>query len=181
MDPLPPRQPGQPMEPTQPMPPMQPSPYGQPGPYSQPGQPGQYGQPAQPGQYGQPGQPAHPVDPAQPGGPVYENGDPEAPISRADRARQVVYLIFGIIEVLIAIRVVLKLLAANPDAGFTSFIYGITEPLVAPFLGVFPEPSGNNGSVFELSSVLAIIVYMLLAYVIVRVIHIMSHRPREMA
>lgn len=172
MDPLPPRQPGQPMEPTQPMPPMQPNPYGQPGPYSQPGQP------AQPGQYGQA---AQPVDPVQPGGPVYENGDPEAPISRADRARQIVYLVFGIIEVLIAIRVVLKLLAANPNAGFSSFIYGITEPLVAPFLGVFPQPSGDNGSVFELSSVLAIIVYMLLAYVIVRVIHIMSHRPREMA
>lgn len=163
MEPLPPKQTGRPIEPTQPVAPGQ---YGQPAPYSQPVVPVQ---------------PVQPVEPVVPVQPVYENGDPEAPVSRADRARQVVYLIFGIIEVLIGIRVVLKLLAANPDAGFSSFIYGITGPFVAPFLGVFPEPSGNNGSVFELSSVLAIIVYMLLAYVIVRVIHIMSHRPRDMA
>ena len=155
MEPLPPRQMGQPIEPVQPV------------------QYDQYGQPVKPVQPVQPVQPVEPVQPVVPVQPV----DPEAPVSGADRARQVVYLIFGIIEVLIAIRVVLKLLAANPNAGFSSFIYGITEPLVGPFLGVFNTPSGDNGSVFELSSVLAIIVYMLLAYVIVRVIYILSRRP----
>lgn len=161
MDPLPPKQMGQPIEP------VQPARYVQ---YDQ------YGQPVKPVQPVEPVQPVQPVEPVQPVVPV-QPVDPDAPVSGADRARQAVYLIFGIIEVLIAIRVVLKLLAANPNAGFSSFIYGITGPLVGPFLGVFNTPSGNNGSVFELSSVLAIIVYMLLAYVIVRVIYILSRRP----
>lgn len=96
-------------------------------------------------------------------------------VSATDRACQVIYLVFGIIEALIAIRILLKLLAANPDAGFSSFIYGITEPFVSFFQGVFPVAE-SRGSVLELSSVLAIIVYALLAYAIVRVIQILSRR-----
>lgn len=169
MEPLPPRQMGQPLEPGQ---------HGPRGDYAQYGQPSQPVQPVMPVQ---PVQPLEQVQPVMPVQPVYENGDPEAPVSGTDRACQIVYLIFGIIEVLIGIRIVLKLLAANPSAGFSSFIYGITGPLVGPFLGVFNTPSGSNGSVFELSSVLAIIVYVLLAYVIVRTIRVLSRRPRELA
>ncbi len=165
MEPLPPKQMAQPLEPGQ---------AGQYGHYDQYGRPVQPVQPVEPVQ---PVQPVQPVEPVQPVVPVYERGDPNAPVSGADRARQVVYLIFGIIEVLIAIRIVLKLLAANPSAGFTSFIYGVTGPLVGPFLGVFNETGTSSGSVFELSSVLALIVYMLLAYVIVRVIYVLSRRP----
>lgn len=96
-------------------------------------------------------------------------------MSSTERVCQIVYLVFGVIEVLIAIRFLLKLLAANPDAGFSSFMYGITEPFVAFFQGVFPTPV-SRGSVLELSSVLAIIVYALLAYIIVRVIRIAARR-----
>ena len=69
----------------------------------------------------------------------------------------------------------LKLLDANPDAGFSSLIYGLTWPFVALFQGVFPEPSAR-GSVLELSTLLAMIVYALLAWGIVRVIEITSRR-----
>lgn len=100
----------------------------------------------------------------------------KAPASSIDRVCQIIYLVFGIIEVLIALRVILKLFGANPDAGFSSLIYGVTQPLVAFFQGVFPTHSTNKGGVFEVSSVLAIIVYALLAYVIVRVIRIVSSR-----
>lgn len=108
--------------------------------------------------------------------PAYQRPAYEPPrMSSTERACQIVYLVFGIIEALILIRILLKLLAANPDAGFSSFMYGITEPFVAFFEGVFPTPA-SRGSVLELSSVLAIIVYALLAYIIVRVIRIVSRR-----
>ena len=68
-----------------------------------------------------------------------------------------------------AVKFLLPELAANPEAAFTQFLYGITDPFVAPFQGVFPQPQ-SHGSVLELSSLLAIIIYALLAYVIVRVI-----------
>ncbi len=101
--------------------------------------------------------------------------DPNAPISPADRTARIIYLVFGVIEVLIAFRVILKLLAANPDAGFTSLIYNVTQPFVALFQGVFPDAQ-SNGSVLELSSLLAILVYALLAYGIARIVRIMGRR-----
>jgi uncharacterized protein YggT (Ycf19 family) len=127
-----------------------------------------YGQPVQPvseARYGQPMEPVPPRERVREAPPVEYTARPSATY----RLIQLVYLVFGIVEALIAIRVVMKLLAANPDAAFTQFLYGITDPFVAPFQGVFAQPQ-SHGSVLELSSLLAIIIYALLAYVIVRVI-----------
>ena len=76
----------------------------------------------------------------------------------AYRVVQLVYLVFGLIEGLIAIRFVLKALGANPSAGFAQLIYGITAPLVAPFYGLFGNPTAQ-GSVLEVHSIVALIVY----------------------
>jgi uncharacterized protein YggT (Ycf19 family) len=94
----------------------------------------------------------------------------------AFRIAQVVYVIFGIVIALIIIRVILKALAASTAAGFTGFVYGITDPLMAPFQGIFATPTSSRGSVFEFSSIVAIIVYALVAWAIVRLIEVMSRR-----
>jgi YggT family protein len=83
----------------------------------------------------------------------------------AYRVTQMIYWIFGLIEGLIAIRFVLKALGANPSAGFAQFIYGVTAPLVAPFYGLFGNPAAQ-GSVLELHSLVALIVYGLLAWLL---------------
>ena len=67
----------------------------------------------------------------------------------------------------IALRVILKFLAANPDAGFTSFTYTVTQPFVTLFQGVVPDAQ-RTGSVLETSSLLVLLVYALLAFGIVR-------------
>lgn len=97
-------------------------------------------------------------------------------ISPASRVAQLVYVVFGIVIALIIIRVVLKALAANPGAGFTSFLYSVTNPLVAPFQGIFATPQSGAGSVLELSSIVAIIVYALIAWALVRLIEILGRR-----
>lgn len=97
------------------------------------------------------------------------------PTARIYHREQIVYFIFGIIEALIIIRVILRLLAANPDAAFTSLIYTLSAPFIAPFEGVFPTPH-SSGSVLELSSLLAVIVYALLAFLIARMIEVFSRR-----
>lgn len=96
-------------------------------------------------------------------------------VSPAYRWSHVVYLILGIVETLLVIRFILKLLAANPGAGFSSLIYNITDPLVALFQGVFPNAQAR-GSVVDLAAILAIIVYALVAWVIVRLIWITQRR-----
>jgi hypothetical protein len=81
----------------------------------------------------------------------------------AYRLVQAIYLVFGIVEALIAIRLVLRALGANPNAGFAQLVYGLTAPLVAPFVGLFGSPQAG-GSVLELQSIVALVVYALLAW-----------------
>ena len=83
------------------------------------------------------------------------------------RGTQVVWYIIGLLEVLLAFRFVLKLLGANAGAGFTSFIYGVTHPFVSPFLNVFRITS-VEGSVFEWTTLLAMLVYWLVAIGLIR-------------
>jgi len=99
-------------------------------------------------------------------------------VSPGRRAVEVTYLVFGIIEGLLAIRLVLKLFGANPLAGFTNFIYGVTDFFMAPFRNLFPAVStgGSSGAVLETSIVVAIIVYALIGWVVARLIVIMFFR-----
>ena len=83
------------------------------------------------------------------------------------RGTQVVWYILSVIEALLAIRFILKLLGANASAGFTSFIYTVTYPFAAPFLGVF-RITRIEGSTFEWTTILAIIIYWLLAIAIIK-------------
>jgi len=97
-------------------------------------------------------------------------------VSPGRRAVEVTYLVFGIIEGLLAIRLILKLLGANPHAGFANFIYGVTDFFMAPFRYLLPTIGGSSGAVLETSVVIAIIVYALIAWVLARLIVIMFFR-----
>lgn len=83
------------------------------------------------------------------------------------RGTQVVWYVVGVIEVLLAFRFVLKLMGANPQAGFTAFIHGVTYVFAAPFLGVF-RLTQVAGSVFEWTTLLAMFVWWALAVAVVK-------------
>ena len=79
-----------------------------------------------------------------------------------------IYLVFGLIEALLLIRFVLKALGANAEAGFAQFIYGMTGPLVAPFLGLFGTPQAASGATLELHTLIALVIYALVAWLLAR-------------
>jgi hypothetical protein len=116
-------------------------------------------------------QPVAPVQLVQPMQPVQRSPG----LSIAERAAMITYLILGILEALLITRVILKLLAANPGSSFVRFVYTVSALLVAPFQGIFPTPATQN-SVLELSSLVAIAVYALIAWGIVRLIAIVGQR-----
>src|SRR5438309_1116888 len=78
------------------------------------------------------------------------------------RIYQVIWYILGVVEVLLIIRVILKALGANPLSGFTNLIYTISNPLALPFKGIF-QTAVVEGSVFEWSTLIAGVVYALVA------------------
>ena len=83
------------------------------------------------------------------------------------RGTQIVWYILGVIEILLLFRFMLKLLAANPAAGFTRFIYGVTQIFAAPFLSVF-RISRVDGNIFEWTTLLAMFVYFIVALGIIK-------------
>lgn len=85
------------------------------------------------------------------------------------RGTQAVWYILGVIEVILAFRFVLRLFAANPGAGFTDFIYTISYPFVAPFQAVFSTTT-VSGSSFEWTTLLAMIVYWIIARGIIQLL-----------
>ncbi len=87
-------------------------------------------------------------------------------------AYQIIWYIFGFIEIVLAFRFVLKLLGTNPEAGFTKFVYAISSPFAGPFLSMFPA-SANRGAVttsyFEWSTLAAAIVYVVITWGIIKI------------
>ncbi|OGY32347.1 MAG: hypothetical protein A3C02_04370 [Candidatus Andersenbacteria bacterium RIFCSPHIGHO2_02_FULL_45_11] len=85
------------------------------------------------------------------------------------RGTQIVWYILGLLEVLLLFRFLLKLLGANPAAGFTNFIYDVTYLFAAPFLNVF-RITRIEGSIFEWTTLLAMAVYWIVAMGIVKLL-----------
>ena len=92
------------------------------------------------------------------------------------RVSQLIWLLLGIVDGIIALRVILKLMAANPQNDFAAFIYNITEPFVAPFFGITRTPTAG-GSVLEIGSIIAMVVYLFVAWIVDRLIALAFARP----
>ena len=82
------------------------------------------------------------------------------------RFYQVIWYALYLLEFLLAFRFFLKALAANPNSGFAAFVYGITDPFTWPLMGLFPVPA-RGGFIVEWFTLIAMIVYFLVAYALV--------------
>jgi len=83
------------------------------------------------------------------------------------RGVQVVWYALYVVQMLLAIRFLLKLLGANPGAAFTNFIYSVSGVFTWPFATVF-QNSAVSGSVFEWTTLLAMLIYWLLAVALIK-------------
>lgn len=93
------------------------------------------------------------------------------------KATQLIWLFLGILEALIALRIGLKLIGANPDSPIVTLIYGFTNLFLFPFAGMTPTPSAG-GMVLEISSLFAMLIYALIAWAVERTVWVLFYRPR---
>lgn len=87
-----------------------------------------------------------------------------------------VNIVFTVVEFMLAVRILLKLLGANPSAPFVNWVYETTRPLLSPFVGIFPNPTFQNGFILEISSLFALLTYGFIAYLITEVIEFFEAR-----
>jgi hypothetical protein len=93
------------------------------------------------------------------------------------KATQLIWLLFGILEALIALRIGLKLIGANPDSPIVALIYGFTYLFLFPFEGLVASPTAGS-MVLELSSMFAMLIYGLIAWAMERTVWLIFYRPR---
>lgn len=91
------------------------------------------------------------------------------------RVTQFIWLLFGALEALIGLRVILMLIGANPANPFAALVYQLSELFLWPFRNLIVNPAfGNN--VLEITSLIAMIVYPLIGWAIVRLIRVIFYR-----
>ena len=93
------------------------------------------------------------------------------------KVTQLIWIFLGILEALIAFRIGLKLIGANPDSPIVALIYGFTYLFLFPFEGMTATPSAG-GMVLELSSFFAMGIYALIAWAVERIVWVIFYRPR---
>lgn len=98
--------------------------------------------------------------------------------SGAEVARRVVVFAFGVVQVLILLRILLMLVGANDDSAIVSAIYNLSGVFVAPFDNVLGrETVRNGGSVLDVAAVVALIGWTVLEAIIVAGISIARREP----
>jgi hypothetical protein len=92
------------------------------------------------------------------------------------QAQRTVWTILTVLEVFLGLRLFLKWIAANPNSGFASVLYWITDLVLWPFTGLVGNPT-NGDSIFEVTTLLAMLIYAVLFWVALRVIQLTAYRP----
>ncbi len=79
----------------------------------------------------------------------------------------ITYYTLGVLEVILGLRLLFRLLGANQDNGFIAFLYGLSHLFVGAFNGIFNDQTIGSRGVFEVSTIIAMLVYALIAWGIV--------------
>ncbi|NTV36352.1 MAG: YggT family protein, partial [Anaerolineaceae bacterium] len=93
------------------------------------------------------------------------------------KATQVIWLLVGLLEAALALRIIFKLIGVNAENNFASFLYATTGIFVKPFESLIGAPAAG-GMVLEISTFIAMIVYLLLAWALERIVYVAFYRPR---
>ncbi len=92
------------------------------------------------------------------------------------QAQRTIWTILTVMEVFLGLRFFLKWIAANPNSGFASFLYWVTDLVLWPFAGLVGNPT-NGDSILEVTTLLAMLIYAILFWVALRVIQLTAYRP----
>ena len=101
-----------------------------------------------------------------------------AATSPVDTIRRLVWLVFGVIQALIVIRIVLLLLGANEANAIVAFVLGVTDPLVEPFRGMFnlDQVSGASGSALDVAAIVALVAWTLVEALVLAIVGLADRR-----
>jgi hypothetical protein len=105
---------------------------------------------------------------------VVERGRP----SGGELARRVIVLIFGIIQVLIALRIVLLVLNAREANSIVKAILDLSQLFVAPFEGILRTDALHaSGSTLDITAIVAFVGWTILELIAIWAVSIFRREP----
>ena len=103
------------------------------------------------------------VEPAGPG-----------PVALASR---IVTFAFGVLQALLVLRIILLLLVANQGNEIVSFVLGVTDPFVEPFIGMFDLNRVTSGEqVLDVAAIVALIGWSLVEMLVLALVRVFDRR-----
>jgi uncharacterized protein YggT (Ycf19 family) len=85
----------------------------------------------------------------------------------------------NLVEGLLSLRIVLKLFGASTNATFVRWVYETTDPLLTPFIGMFPSPTLTDGVVIEFSSLFALMAYAFIGYILIEIMNTLIYQSNQ--
>jgi len=98
--------------------------------------------------------------------------------SPVDTIRRLVWLLFGVLQALIVLRIILLLLNANEANDIVAFIVNVTDPFVEPFRSMFrlDQVNGASGSVLDIAAIVALIAWTLVEALVLGIVSLADRR-----
>ena len=92
-----------------------------------------------------------------------------------------VAFVFGVLQALLILRLVLLVLVANHNNDIVAFILSVTDPFVEPFRGMFSldRIRADQGSVLDVAALVALIGWTLIEALVLAALRIFARRPAE--
>ena len=98
--------------------------------------------------------------------------------SGAETARRAVVFLFGLVQVLIAVRIVLLLADANQANQLVRFIYDTSAFFIGPFEGILNTNAISAGaSVLDIAAVVALVGWTILEFLVLALVGIARREP----
>src|SRR4030066_2114118 len=93
------------------------------------------------------------------------------------KATQLIWLLLGLREAALALRVIFKLVGVNEANSFATLLYKVTDFFLAPLASLAGSPAAGR-MVLEVSTIIAMIVYLLVGWAVERIVYVFFYRPR---
>lgn len=97
--------------------------------------------------------------------------------SAVTRLVHIVYYLFSVVELVLIVRVILHVFGANSDNGFARLIDVVSSPFVALFATLLDNPTLGTTAVLEITTLIAILVWAIVAWLIARLVWLVMSRP----
>lgn len=101
----------------------------------------------------------------------------EARPDKVAQITQMVWMVVGFLEGILATRLLLQALDGTETSGFGEMLLAFTRPFVTPFLRIFPN-AGADASQLETASMVAMVVYLIAGVCVIKLVRRLYAEPR---